>query len=203
MRRRSPLAVLALFALIATTLAFGASLAAAADFSIDPVHSTVIFKVHHLGAANVYGRFDEVSGSFSFDPASPASAAFDVSVKAESVDTNAEKRDQHIAGPDFLDSKQFPVIRLKSKGVKKTGDKSYQVAGDLELRGVTKPVTIDVEYTGTSTDPRGTTRAGFEAKFTINRMDYGVSFMPDGLGTDVALIVSIEGVQKSAEATQK
>jgi polyisoprenoid-binding protein YceI len=189
--------------LLATALTFSASLAAAADFSVDPVHSTVIFKVHHLGAANVYGRFEDVSGGFSFDPASPTSATFDVSVKAESVDTNAEKRDQHIAGPDFLDGKQFPVIRVKSKSVKKTGDKSYQVAADLELRGVTKPVTIDIEHTGTSTDPRGTTRAGFEAKFTINRMDYGVSFMPDGLGKDVVFIVSIEGVQKAAEGAQK
>ena len=200
MNRCSPLAVVALFAL---PLVCGASAAAAAEFTIDPVHSTVIFKVNHLGAANVYGRFDDVSGGFTFDPAAPTSATFDVTVKAESVDTNAEKRDQHIAGPDFLDSKQFPLIKLKSKSIKKTGEKTFQVAADLELRGVTKPITLDVEHTGTATDPRGTTRAGFEAKFTINRMDYGVSFMPDGLGKDVSLIVSIEGVQKSAEAGQK
>jgi polyisoprenoid-binding protein YceI len=190
--------VVALFAL---ALACGAT--AAAEFTIDPVHSTVIFKVNHLGAANVYGRFDDISGGFTFDPAAPTSATFDVAIKAESVDTNAEKRDQHISGPDFLDSKQFPLIKLKSKSVKKTGEKTFQIAADLELRGVTKPITLEVEHTGTATDPRGTTRAGFEAKFTINRMDYGVSFMPDGLGKDVALIVSIEGVQKSAEAGQK
>ena len=200
MRRCSPLAVAALFVFAA---ACAASPASAADFTIDPVHSTVIFKVNHLGAANVYGRFNDVSGGFSFDPASPTSAMFDVAIQAGSVDTNAEKRDQHIAGPDFLDAKQFPLIRLKSKSVKKTGDKSYQIAADLELHGVTKPITIDVQHTGTSTDPRGTTRAGFEAQFTINRLDYGVSFMPDGLGKDVALIVSIEGVQKSAEGAPK
>ena len=200
MRRCSSLAVVALFVLI---LAGGASPSAAADFSVDPVHSSVIFKVDHLGVANVYGRFNDVSGVFSFDPASPASATFDVVVKAESIDTNAEKRDQHIAGPDFLDSKQFPVIKLKSKSVKKTGENTYQVTADLELRGVTKPITIDLEHTGMATDPRGTTRAGFEARFTINRMDYGVSFMPDGVGKDVAFIVSIEGTQKSTEGAQK
>jgi len=192
MRRSSLLAVVAL---VGSALAGGAS-TEAADFAIDPVHSMVVFKVNHLGVSNVYGRFNDISGGFSFDPASPTSASFDVTVKAESFDTHAEKRDQHVKGPDFLDAKQFPVIHLKSKSVKKTGEKSYQVMADLELRGVTKPVTVDVEQIGTGTDPRGTSRAGFEAKFVINRMDYGVSFMPDGLGKEVTLIVSIEGTQK-------
>jgi len=168
----------------------------AAQYSIDPVHSQVIFQVNHLGVSNVYGRFDNVAGSFVYDPANPGASSFEVTIQADSVDTGAEKRDQHVTGPDFLDAKQFPVIRLKSKSLAKKGEHNYQAKADLELHGVTKEVAVDIEHVGSGTDPRGNHREGFEARFVVDRMAHGVSFMPDGLGKEVTVLVNIEGVQQ-------
>jgi len=182
-------------ALALGSLALEATLAADA-YSIDTAHSAVMFKITHLGVSTFHGRFFDVSGNYSFDEANPAASSFEATVKADSLDTHNEKRDQHLKSPDFFNTKQFPVITMKSKSVKKTGDKTLAVTADLTLHGVTKEITFDVKQVGAGPGPGGGFRSGFDTQFTIKRSDFDIKFMPGGLGEDVTVTVSIEGVRQ-------
>ena len=159
---------------------------------VDPVHSTLLFKVKHFGAGNFYGRFNDISGTFTLDPKDPGKSTVEVQVKADSIDTANEKRNQHLKGPDFFNVKQFPLISFKGKTVKKTSDSAYEATGDLTLHGVTKEVKIRVEHVGSGKDPQGTQRAGFEATFKLKRSDFGMNFMVGPLGDEVQIIASLE-----------
>ncbi|MCB9780786.1 MAG: YceI family protein [Alphaproteobacteria bacterium] len=176
------------------SLAF-AQPALADAYSVDDDHSAVLFSVQHFGAAWVYGRFDKISGDFDWS-ADVSKSTFSLTIDAASVDSDQEKRDQHLAGPDFFNAAEFPTITFKSKKVEKKGDKLLHVTGDLTLRGVTKEVTIPIEHTGEGDDPWGGHRAGLHSTFTIKRSDFGITYMPDGLSDQVKLIVSLEGVKK-------
>lgn len=168
-----------------------------AAFSVDNVHSSVLFRVKHNGVANFYGRFDEVSGSFLLNKEDASKSSLDIKVMADKVNSNNAGRDKHLKGNDFFSSAEFPEITFKGKSFKKTGDNTFDVTGDLTLRGVTKEITVPVEHTGEGKGMRGGTVAGFEAKFTIKRGDYGVSYMiGPALSDEVMLIVSLEGGKK-------
>jgi polyisoprenoid-binding protein YceI len=182
-------------ALALVALAAPAALAAE-TFAIDPVHSAVLFKVNHLGVSNFYGRFQDVTGTYVLDADNPAASSLDVTIKAESVDTHNEKRDQHLKSPDFFNVKQFPVLTMKSKSVKKTGDKTFRVTADLTVHGVTKEVTFDATQVGAGKDPWGGYRSGFEGSLTLKRSEYDVKFMPGGVGEDVTILISVEGVRQ-------
>jgi polyisoprenoid-binding protein YceI len=181
---------------LAAVMGFGGVVRAADTFKVDPVHSTVIFKIFHFNVAPFYGRFDAPEGTFVLDDADAAKSTFEFSIPVEKVDTGNEKRDNHLKGPDFFNAKQFPAITFKSTAVKKRADQGYEVTGDLTIHGVTKSVTINVDKTGQAKDPMGKERAGLAATFTVRRSDYGVSFMPQGLGDDVVLMVGIEGLKQ-------
>lgn len=169
---------------------------ATGGFSVDAVHSSVVFKVRHQGVANFYGRFNDVSGSFLIDPDKPEAGSFDITIAAESVDTNSDNRDKHLRSADFFSAKEFPTITFKSTSMTRTADAAFDVTGDLTLRGTTKPITAKVAYGGTTKGRRGEV-AGIEATFTIKRSDFGVSYMVGpGLSDEVALIVSLEGERK-------
>ena len=171
-------------------------LAAAADnYNVDKVHSSVLFRIQHLGVSYVWGRFNDISGTFTIDEAAPDKSVVDITVKTESVDTDDAKRDKHLRSPDFFIAKTFPVMTFKSTSVKSDGKDHLAVTGELTLHGVTKTVTIPVTRIGTGKDPWGGTRTGFEGELTIKRSDYGVSYMPGGLGEDVRLVLGIEGVR--------
>jgi polyisoprenoid-binding protein YceI len=120
---------------------------------------------------------------------------FDVTVKVDKLDTANAKRDQHLKSSDFFNAKQFPDIEFKSTGVKSTGDKTFDVTGDLTLHGVTKSITVPMTFVGAATTPMGA-RAGFDATFTIKRSDYGMNFMPGMVGDDVTLMINLEGVKQ-------
>lgn len=186
--RRIAFAALALLAVPAS--------ASAANYNIDNGHTSVLFKVTHLGVAPFYGRFNNVSGTFAYDPAAPAASTLSVQIDAASVFTADKKRDDHLKNPDFFNVKQFPNITLKSTAVK-AGSKpgTLVITADLTLRGVTKSVTFEVQKTGEGKDPWGGERIGFEGQLTINRLDFGVSYMPDGLGKSVTIILAVEGVK--------
>jgi polyisoprenoid-binding protein YceI len=184
------LLVIGLFALLA------APVLAADTYEVDPVHSTVVFKVAHLGVSNVHGRFNEVTGTVALDEAKPALSSIDIQIKVESIDTNSAKRDQHLKSPDFFNAKQFPVIAFKSKEVKKVGEKLYDAKGDLTLHGVTREVTIRFRRIGEGKDPWGGYRSGGEATFTIKRSDFGMKFMLEGVGDEVQISVGLEGIRK-------
>ena len=185
------------FALTAL-LAFALPVAAhAADtYAIDKVHSAVIFKAHHLGAAWVYGMFTDVSGSLVYDAANPAASSVDLTIKTDSLTTHDGQRDTHLKSPDFFNSKQFPKITFKSKSVTKVDDKTMNVTGDLTMHGVTKPVTAKVTHTGSGKDPTGAQIIGFETAFTVKRSDYGITYWIPQIDDEVPLIISLEGNKK-------
>ena len=167
----------------------------AETYSIDPVHSSAIFRIKHLNTSYFYGRFDDVRGTISFDEASPTSSSVEVQIKADSVDTHDGKRDSHLKSPDFFNAAKYPTLSFKSKSFAKSGDNAFDVSGDLTVHGETKPVTVKFEKTGAAKTQVGE-RIGFETTFTIKRSEYGIAFMPDGLGEDVRIIISLEGVKK-------
>jgi len=171
--------------------------AMAAAYEVDGSHSSVLFKVSHFGIAPFHGRFNKVGGTFEYDAAKVAASTLTVEIDANSIFTADKKRDDHLKSPDFFNAKQFPTITFKSKAVTAGARaNTYRVEGQLTLRGVTKPVTIELVKTGEGKDPYGAERVGFEGTFTINRLDYGVSFMPDGLGKEVTITVAVQGVKK-------
>lgn len=169
---------------------------AAETYTIDPVHSTVIFGIKHLGVSNFYGQFTDLTGSIVFDDKNPAKSTVSLLVKASSVDTHNAKRDEHVKSPDFLNSKQFPNIAFKSKSVKKISGDTYQINGSFSMHGVTKPLSITFKKVGAGKDPKGQFRAGGQTTFTIRRSDFGMNYMQGGLGNEIQLIVSVEGVRK-------
>lgn len=143
---------------------------------IDSSHSEVEFTLKHLMVSTVKGRFQKVSGDADFDEADPSGAYVDVTIDVSSIDTHDEKRDGHLRSPDFFDAAQYPSITFKSTKVAHSGGNEYKVTGDLTMHGVTKPVTLDVEYSGQAKSPFGHTAAGFSAKASLNRKDFGLNW---------------------------
>lgn len=187
----SPVARRALLAAAALILA--ALPVAAATYTIDPVHSSALFKVQHFGAANFYGVFRDVSGSLVYDAASPQGLAIEVTLAADSVDTRNERRDTHVKSPDFLNAAEFPTITFRSTKVEATGDGTYQVTGNLTLRGITKEIQVTAERSGEGAHPQsGKPLVGFESRFTIDRTEFDVSYMPGPLSEEVEFLIAIE-----------
>ncbi len=162
--------------------------AKAPSYTVDPVHSYVIFKIKHDGIGNNYGRFNGPTGTFTWDEASPESGTLEVSVKTDQVDTGMGKRDDHLKSGDFFDAKQFPTISFKSKSFKKGAAGKVDITGDLTLLGKTKTITVTAEPTGKTA--KG---AGIETTFTIKRSEYGMSKMIDRLSDEVTITVALEG----------
>ena len=169
---------------------------AGGDYEIDSIHSQVIFRLKHFGVSYQYGRFNKVSGSLTIDGADPKNSRASVEIAAASVFTADMKRDKHLKGPDFFDVKQFPSITFTSTKVAPAGQGSYQVTGDLAMRGVTRTVTLELDHIGSGKDPYGGYRSGFEGTFSIKRSDFGMNFMLQGIGDEVRLTVAIEAVRK-------
>ena len=191
-RSRSMLA--GVFSFVAAASVLGTTPLRAADtYTIDPVHTTVIFRISHLGSSWTYGRFDSVEGSFTVDPADASAVKFDITAKTDSIDTNSTQRDTHLKSNDFFAAKQFPEITFKSTSVKSTGDKKYEVTGDLTLHGVTKSVVVPMDFVGTSDTKMAGSRAGYEGMFSVKRSDYGMDKMVGMVGDEVHLTVSMEG----------
>lgn len=181
---------------LGVVLTQAAAPAARADtYKVDPIHSSILFRVKHLGVGYIYGRFNDCGGTFTFDEKNPAGSSFAVEVKATTLDTNNAARDLHLKGPDFFNVKEFPTIAFKSTQVKQLDGQNYEAAGNLTLLGVTKPVTVKLERVGSGKDPRGTFRTGFESIFTIKRADFGMKFMSGAIGDEVRIIVAIEGTK--------
>ncbi|MHC4079696.1 MAG: YceI family protein [Planctomycetota bacterium] len=166
------------------------------EYDVDPVHSAIIFRVKHLGVSYFYGRINGPYGEFRFNPDDPSACALEVKVKAKNVDTNNPNRDGHIKSADFLNAKQFPEITFKSTAFNPSGNKTYKVTGDLTLHGVTKRMTVELEHVGTKELPRFGHRCGFSTSFTISRSEFGVNYMPEGLGDEVVLMIGLEGKKK-------
>ena len=176
----------------------GSSAQAAESFNVDNTHSTVFFRIKHMGVSYVYGRFNEVTGSFSIDDADAAKSSFNIEIKTASLDSGSPNRDRHLKGPDFFDVKQFPVATFKSDSVKKLGTDRYEVSGQFTLHGVTRPLKAEVHHVGTGKGQGGETISGFESTFTIKRSEFDMNFMigPDKLSDEVRITISIEGFHR-------
>ena len=171
---------------------------AADNYKIDPVHSSVHFRIGHGGIAFVYGRFNDVSGTVAYDKEDPTKSSFNIEIKADSVDTNNEKRDAHLRSPDFFDAKQFPTITFKSTKVESAGEDKLNVTGDLTLHGVTKEITVPVTKTGEAdlAEMKMGYRTGWEAIVDIKRSDFGMTTMVGPVGDEVKIPVALEAVKE-------
>ena len=164
-------------------------------YSVDPVHSAALFSVSHLGISNTHGRFNGIDGTLTWDATDPTKSSISITIKTSTVDTNSEKRDQHLRDPDFFNSKQMPTATFVSKSFTKIDDATFAVTGDLTLVGTTKPVTVNVKKIGEGKDPWGGYRIGFETSFTIKRADFNIKGV-DGVGEEVAMTFGLEGLKK-------
>ncbi|MCE2967831.1 MAG: YceI family protein [Phycisphaerales bacterium] len=173
------------------------SAAASGPFDIDAVHSSVVFRIKHLSVANFYGMFEKISGKFHIDPANLDKSMIEATVDVASIDSNNKDRDQHLLSDSFFAAKEFPTMTFKSTKFTKTGENTFDVAGELTLLGKTRPVTTKVEFTGQGPGrPPGSTVAGLEARLEFKRSDFGMSYMLAGLSDEVGLIVALEGIRK-------
>jgi polyisoprenoid-binding protein YceI len=183
------------------TLGLLASTRAATEtYTIDPVHSSVGFTVRHI-FSKVPGSFSKFSGTIVVDQANPAANSVDATIEIGSVNTASEKRDGHLQTPDFFDAAKFPAITFKSKSWAKTGEDTYDVTGDLTIRGVTKSVVLKVKSLGFGPGMMpGSHVSGWEATTTINRRDFGVdgpAMLGKAVGDDVAISINVEaGLKK-------
>jgi len=197
--RFSVLTTLLLFTLVA------AGPLAAAEYQIDASHSTIGFQVRHMAISKTNGNFEDYTGTFSFEPGKPETWSCEAVIQATSINTNNQKRDDHLRSDEFLDVANYPTLTFKSTGVKMEDSFEGILMGDLTIHGVTKSVELDLEILGTVTDPWGNERAGFSASIKINRKDYGLSYnsvMEAGglvVGDEVKITLEIEGIKSPAE----
>jgi polyisoprenoid-binding protein YceI len=166
-------------------------------WSIDPLHSEVQFKVKHLVISTVSGFFKSFEGTVETDNEDFEHSKINFSIDINSVDTNQTQRDEHLKSAEFFDAAKYPHITFSSTSFKKTGDDEYDLKGDLTIKGITKPVTLNVEYGGLAADFYGNSKAGFEVTGKINRKDFGLTW--DGV-TEAGSIVVGEDIKLTINA---
>ena len=180
-------------ALAAFTLGFAGN-TPADTFKVDPTHSFVTFEISHLGFSLLQGRFNQIEGQFSYDAAQPGESAISVKVDVASVDTNHAERDKHLRDK-YLDVKDFPEATFKSGRFLESGSKGT-LEGMLTLHGVTKPITVALDFIGAGDDPWGGYRRGYVGTTTIKRSDFGMTQSLGPQGDTVALKFVIEGIRE-------
>jgi polyisoprenoid-binding protein YceI len=144
-------------------------------FEVDPAHTEVNFSVRHMVLSRVSGEFKDFNVDLKWNAENLEDSHIEAYIKTASIDTDKEKRDNHLKSPDFLHAEEYPEIVFKSKNIEKT-DNGYVAHGDLAIRGLTKEVMLPFNVLGKFVQPDGKTRIGFEANLTINRFDYNVSW---------------------------
>jgi polyisoprenoid-binding protein YceI len=165
-------------------------------YAIDPVHSSVIFKVGHAGFGFVRGRFNDISGTIVRDRDNPEQSQIDVVIKVDSIDTADTRRDEHHRSPDFFDAKKYPVMSFKSNSIEKLTTNTYTIRGNFSLHGVTQTIRVKVKFIGEGRDQAGAFRAGAETEFSIRRSEYGMTYMLPAVGDLVDITVILEAVRK-------
>lgn len=179
---------------------------AAVQWNIDPSHTLVEFAVRHMMIANVKGNFSGVSGTVVGDPEDLTSGKISVSVDLDTVETRDKQRDDHLRSADFFDVENFPKMTFESRSITRTGDGTYNIDGDLTIRGTTRPITLAAEFVGQGQDPWGNTRAGFDATAKLSRKDFGLTWntaLETGgvlVGDEVKITISAELVKQQEQA---
>ncbi|MBC1291891.1 YceI family protein [Listeria booriae] len=168
-------------------------------WNVDPAHSSIEFQVKHMMVSKVKGAFKNFSADLTLDPEDLTTANLSFTVDAASIDTRQEQRDGHLKSPDFFDVENHPSITFQSTNIVADGSNEYKVTGDLTIRTITKPITFNVEYEGTSKDPMsGNMVAGFEGTGKFNRKDFELNYnavLETGgvlIGDEVKLNIQIE-----------
>ena len=171
---------------------------AAETFAVDPAHTQTVFTIDHLGYSKVTGDFHDIKGEVLLDEQKPNDSSVDVTIGTSSIDTGLAARDDVLRSPAFFSVDKFPSISFKSTKVRKTGNKTADVLGDLTLLGVTKPVTLKVTFNRVAPDQmRGNaTVAGFTATGAIKRSDFGMKTYLPYIGDDVNLTLNFEGIKQ-------
>ncbi|MFI8960637.1 YceI family protein [Streptomyces sp. NPDC053493] len=146
------------------------------EYAIDPAHSSIGFTVRHAMVTNVRGSFAEHEGTLTLNGSDPAASSASIDVKIASVDTGIADRDGHLRSGDFFDAEQFPLMTFRSTEAAHLGGDKYRVTGDLTIKDVTKPLSIDLEFNGTATDVYGNERVGFEGYAEILRSEWGLTW---------------------------
>jgi polyisoprenoid-binding protein YceI len=144
-------------------------------WTLDPSHTTVEFVAKHMMITTVRGRFAEFEGTIVADEATLGDSSVEVTFKAASIDSRSEQRDGHLRSADFLDVETYPEVTFRSTRVEGSKEK-FKVTGDLTIRGVTRPITLDVTFEGTGKDPWGGTRSSFSASGKFDRRDFGLTW---------------------------
>jgi polyisoprenoid-binding protein YceI len=181
------------------TAAFQSASAAVETYTIDPVHSSVAFSVRHF-VSKVPGSFTKFSGTITVDRANLEKSSVEATIDVASVSTANEKRDAHLQTPDFFDAAKFATATFKSKAWKKTGEDSFDVTGDLTIKGVTKEIVLKTKLLGFGPGMQGAQLSGWEATVTLKKADFGVNgpaMLGKALGDDVTITIGIEADLKS------
>lgn len=188
--------ILAAFVASATIALVGMCPAWASDtYEIDPDHTSVTFKISHLGIGWVHGRFNEVAGTATVNANDPTKSSFTLTIPVKSIDTKVEQRDEHLRSADFFDVEKYSEMTFKSTKVKRIG-KGLEVTGDLTLHGVTKLVTFELIGGQTAEFPEGVQRIGYSTSFVLKRSDFGMKTMLGPVGDEVHTEISFQAIKK-------
>jgi len=172
-------------------------------WDIDVTHSAIHFHVRHMVISKVHGRFARWSGAVELDLADPTRSVVNVAIEAASIDTQVVDRDNHLRSADFLDVAAHPQLTFASRRIEKAGA-GYRVTGDLTIRGATREVVLEAEFAGTGKDPWGNERAGFSAKTSLDRREFGLTWnaaLEAGgvlVGEKVEISIELEAVKRVA-----
>jgi polyisoprenoid-binding protein YceI len=173
-------------------------------FESDPTHSSVAFWIRHMVVAKVRGHFNKFDVVIDLDEKDVSRSTVDVKIDTASIDTGVEQRDNHLRSPDFFDVAKYPELRFTSKRVEDLGGGQLRVVGDLTMHGITKEVALEVENAGRAKDPWGGSRAGFSARATLDRKDFGLGWnavLEAGgvlVGDKVSIEIEVEALHKTA-----
>lgn len=163
------------------------------DYALDPAHTTVIFAVDHLGFSTYYGRFNEISGRLNLDTEHPEKSEAAIRIAAASIDTPSDALDEKLKAEGMFDAARHPDILFQTAKIVRTGDKTADIEGALTVKGTTRRVTLKAEFHGSGTMPMtGAKAAGFDAKATLKRSDFGLDEWKGFVGDEVSLIISAE-----------
>lgn len=166
----------------------------------DPYHSYLGFTVTHLGIAEVPGNFGKFNVTITSSKDDFSDAVVEMNAEISSINTRVDARNNHLKSADFFDAEKYPTMTFKSNSIKKVGKNKYKVTGDLTMRGITKPVTVEMEYNGTTKNPnaKGAPVAGFEIEGKIKRSDFGI-----GNGFPAPMISDVVEIEAYGEFGQK
>lgn len=170
-----------------------AAAAHADNYKFDTAHTQIFFSVNHMGFSTSTGQFIDFDGGFNFDEEDYSKSSVEVTIQVASLDlSNHAKWNEHVTGKDFFDAATYPTMTFKSTDVKKTGDKTFAVTGDLTIKGKTKSAILDVTFNKAG-EAFGKQKAGFSATTTVNRTDFGVDAYAPAVGVEIPISIEVEG----------